>query len=155
MQDNWIPRPLPASSQRDAIFESGSCNCNTDTRELLADQSCSNQKLMDGYSYWSEWEDSGNRIEMHRILKVDWHILDIQVNIITSSQPGYIKKQDIPRKENTKSSTAHSWKQPQCKLVQGLLSKDLLCFSVSHVGLLAKGNYCPAKEISIYILPYS
>ena len=157
MQDNWIPWQLPASAKRDAIFVSGSCNCNTNTRELLVDQSCSNQKLMDGCFYWSEWEDSGNRIKMHRILKLDWHVLDIQVNIIIFNQPGYIKKQDIPRKKNTKSSTTHSWKQPQCKLLQGLVSKELLCSSVSHAGLLAKRNdYCPAKQINVnYILPYT
>lgn len=78
------------------------CHGHADTCELLLDQSRSNQKLMDGYFYWSKREKSGNSIEMHRILKLDWHVLDVRVNILTSNQPGYIQKQDSPRKENAR-----------------------------------------------------
>lgn len=154
MQDNWIPWQLPASAERDAIFVSGSCNCSTDTRELLVDQSCSNQKLMDGYFYWSEWEDSENRIEMHRILKLDWHVLDIQVNIVTFNQPGYIKEQDNPRRKTQRAAQAIPGSSHGASCCKDWFPKSS---SARHVGLPATGNnYSPAKQISVnYILPYA
>lgn len=126
-----------ASAKRDAAFVSGSSNCNTGTREVPTDTSCSNQNLMDDYFHQSEWEGLRNRISTQRLLKVEWHAPDIEVNIIAFSRPGYLNKQHIPEKNGAKSSTT----------TPASCCKNLfLKISVSHGGLLAKGNsYCPAK----------